>query len=93
MSCSSNQNQYHVNIEKGFMKIWMSTPSKDKHDHDDVTTAPAPPTANNADTTKSDASVIPETVLQFERQMRKTQAAKRASAPLFKAQLQIVYKS
>jgi len=34
---------------------------------------------------------IPETVLQFQRQLRKTQAAKRASTPLHKSQLRIVY--
>ena len=35
--------------------------------------------------------IIPETVLQFERQKRKVQAAKRASTPLSQSQLQIIH--
>ena len=36
-------------------------------------------------------TTIPETVLQFQRQLRKTQAAKRASAPLDRSQLKIIH--
>ena len=88
MSSTSNQNQYHVQIEAGFMKICMPPPTG-THDDDDAT-PPTDPTANEG-IPKSVESVIPETVLQFERQLRKTQAAKRASAPLSKSQLQIIH--
>ena len=36
-------------------------------------------------------TIIPESVLQFQRQMRKVQAAKRASASLLQSQLQVLY--
>ena len=36
-------------------------------------------------------TIIPESVLQFQRQMRKVQAAKRASSPLLQSQLQVLY--
>jgi tRNA pseudouridine32 synthase/23S rRNA pseudouridine746 synthase len=41
--------------------------------------------------TETEATHIPETVLQFQRQMRKTQAAKRSSTPLSKSQLRIIH--
>ena len=45
----------------------------------------------DSSTLTEDRNVIPETVLQYERQYRKNQAAKRASAPLSKSQLNIIH--
>ena len=60
---------------------------KDKEPSKPSSSPPPPPPSSEQD----DRAKIPDTVLQFQRQLRKTQAAKRASTPLLKSQLQIVY--
>jgi len=58
----------------------------------DTTTSTTITSATDTDPdTETEATNIPETVLQFQRQMRKTQAAKRASTPLSKSQLRIIH--
>ena len=49
------------------------------------------PDDKNEEAEGSAEIIIPESVLQFERQMRQAQAAKRASAPLSQSQLQVLY--
>lgn len=56
----------------------------------DTSTASAT-TSETETETEIKTTKIPETVLQFQRQMRKTQAAKRASRPLSKSQLRIIH--
>ena len=50
-----------------------------------------PPLAPMIALVSTHQTTIPDSVLQFQRQLRKTQAAKRASTPLLRSQLQILY--
>lgn len=101
-SCATNhEDKYSVHIHDGFMKVSMPLKSNDTSVHDDSTSTrdKEPPTTSSSipNSTKSSEKVdppttkIPDTVLQFQRQLRKTQAAKRASTPLLKSQLQIIH--
>jgi len=81
--------QFSANGNGGFMKVFMPEPDNT------ITEEPSSATENNLKATSEEetlsAKIIPETVLQFQRQLRKTQAAKRASAPLSKSQLRIIH--
>mmetsp|Transcript_19616 Transcript_19616/g.48822 ORF Transcript_19616/g.48822 Transcript_19616/m.48822 type:complete len:516 (+) Transcript_19616:112-1659(+) len=97
------EDKYCVEITDGFMKVSMKPVSTTgAKGADSGTTIPKVSTSTAVEDTKTNSSNkqndgpdsqtrIPETVLQFQRQMRKTQAAKRASTPLDKSQLQIIY--
>ena len=87
--CTSSEDKYSVQIENGFMKVSMP-----------ISTVVASDVASKNKESKLSSSKeenhgtqtgIPDTVLQFQRQLRKTQAAKRASTPLLKSQLQIIH--
>ena len=97
------EDKYCVEITDGFMKVAMKPVStRGTKVADSGTTITKSSTLTAIKDNKRDASnkqndgpdsqtKIPETVLQFQRQMRKTQAAKRASTPLAKSQLQIIH--
>jgi len=104
---TKNENKYSVQTENGFMKISMmpsSTPYNgiaekayshvnnysNSHRVEKFENQKQP--SNGQETYRNQQTQkIPETVLQYQRQLRKTQAAKRASTPLLKSQLQIVH--
>lgn len=86
------------------MKVSMQPPSNpDTKEKDPNTPTSKVPIEKATEEAKPDSSSntqtndqngparIPESVLQFQRQLRKTQAAKRASTPLAESQLQIIY--
>jgi tRNA pseudouridine32 synthase/23S rRNA pseudouridine746 synthase len=94
-----DEDKHSVEINDAFMKVFMpklgdpvkpsshcshSTPER-KFDE--------PTTIANAqhDIDSNTTKIIPDTVLQFQRQLRKTQAAKRASTPLHRSKLQIIH--
>jgi len=94
---SEDSNVYITELNGGFLKVNMD--ENQKHPKPIETCKNA---ANDRDDSVSVSiskyhepkqleSSLPETVLQYERQRRKTQAAKRASAPLHKSQLLIKY--
>jgi 23S rRNA-/tRNA-specific pseudouridylate synthase len=99
----NDEDKYTVEIKDGFMKVTMmpiSTPEATGNDSlNDTIHSSEVKTAGNSTLNVSEwqhrgrdsQPKIPETVLQFQRQLRKTQAAKRASTPLLKSQLKIVY--
>ena len=98
-----DQDKYCVEIKDGFMKISMkpgSTPGTNSIEPTGQTINPSTPklgeesptdSSNNQGGGRDSQTRIPETVLQFQRQKRKAQAAKRASTPLDVSQLQIVH--
>ena len=98
------EDKYCIEIKDGFMKVSMkpaSTLVNKVVESPDEAIGPSTVKAveenqmdfsNNQGNGRIDSQTrIPETVLQFQRQLRKTQAAKRASTPLAESQLQIVY--
>jgi tRNA pseudouridine32 synthase/23S rRNA pseudouridine746 synthase len=96
-----DEDKYCVEIEDGFMKISMSPVSiPGGKGGETISSSSTLKTAENNKTNVSNEqknkdrespAKIPDTVLQFQRQKRKNQAAKRASTPLPRSQLQIVY--
>ena len=83
----------------GFMKVCLNSnsnssstasPSQNVNTNGDNTTT-SNNNSNNNDDGSNSSECIPETVLQYERQIRKNKAAKRASAPLSKSQLHVMY--
>jgi len=95
----NDEDKYCVEIKDGFMKVSMMPISTPGATGNDTLHSSAVNTAGKCTSKVSEGQhrgrdsqpKIPETVLQFQRQLRKTQAAKRASTPLLKSQLQIVY--
>lgn len=102
----NDENRYSVDIENGFMKVCMvpaSTPNpglSEKTTKNNLKNFPDTSSCERTYTpfmndqnndSERNQTTIPETVLQFQRQLRKTQAAKRASSPLPRSQLQIVH--
>mmetsp|Transcript_30482 Transcript_30482/g.32836 ORF Transcript_30482/g.32836 Transcript_30482/m.32836 type:complete len:461 (-) Transcript_30482:152-1534(-) len=96
----NDEDKYFLQIENGFMKVFMMPIATKKQ------VVVETPTSNNTNIPlekeenesksgccyrNTQPSTLPETVLQFQRQLRKTQAAKRASTPLHKSQLQIIH--
>jgi 23S rRNA-/tRNA-specific pseudouridylate synthase len=100
-----NENLYRVQFTANgeFMKVFMPEPNMHTNvTNEDPPAAPTEKTDKKSNQTVSarygdqqspliDETKIPETVLQFQRQLRKTQAAKRASAPLSKDQLRVIH--
>lgn len=99
-------NEYTVEIDNGYMKVQMpKIDSSDGNNNDNITESnslrhdvhiDAITVENSSDDKTEEATgsadiQIPESVLQFQRQMRKVQAAKRASTPLLQSQLQVLY--
>ncbi len=68
-----------------------TSPNSNVGSDSEKTSAPTS-TSTSTSTTESATEIsIPESVLQYERQMRKAQAAKRASTPLSPSKLQIIH--
>ena len=93
-----DEDRYHVTVENGFMKVSMAPISKPGVYRIESSNKVKGLPDNIKGKSPDEQSIsygsqmkIPETVLQFQRQLRKTQAAKRASTPLPKSQLQILY--
>jgi len=97
----NDEDKYFVQMENGFMKVSMRPIATKKHvvverPTGNKTNIPLEKRNNESkssccyDNTQPSIQ-LPETVLQFQRQLRKTQAAKRASTPLHKSQLQIIH--
>jgi Pseudouridylate synthases, 23S RNA-specific len=105
--CCSFENYYVVSLEKDGTRMNIHMPTAGSSSSSSSTnsnstttsrtkTASIIPTVTATTTTtdnknKDDGIRIPETVIQYERQLRKTQAASRASTPLCKTQLHILH--
>ena len=84
----NEEDKYIVEIKNHFMKVSMpiSTQGQPR------TESKVPSTdGGGIENEHTHQTTIPDSVLQFQRQLRKTQAAKRASTPLLRSQLQILY--
>jgi tRNA pseudouridine32 synthase/23S rRNA pseudouridine746 synthase len=76
----NEEDKYVVQIKDHFMKVSMP-----------ISTQEQSRTETDIENEHTHQTKIPDSVLQFQRQLRKTQAAKRASTPLLRSQLQILY--
>lgn len=94
ISNSPDMDIYRVEIEDGHMNVFMPSPlnmvankKPPKRSHGNSSTA-----AKSSEDVSSEATyVVPESVRQYERQLRKMQAATRASTPISADKLQIVH--
>ena len=99
----ANENLYTANLSNGFLKVHMNPASpisnngsNDIRRTDEVKKNP-PHTfendgLNNLQTGGTESTdLIPDTVLQYERQLRKNKAAKKASTPISSSQLHVIH--
>ena len=83
----NEEDKYIVEIKNHFMKVSMPISTQGQQ----RTESKVPSTDGGIENEHTHQTTIPDSVLQFQRQLRKTQAAKRASTPLLRSQLQILY--
>ncbi|MGK3757581.1 MAG: tRNA pseudouridine32 synthase/23S rRNA pseudouridine746 synthase [Bacillariaceae sp.] len=81
----NEEDKYIVQIKNNFMKVSMPISTQEQQ----RTESKLSSTGIENEHTRQ--SKITDSVLQFQRQLRKTQAAKRASTPLLKSQLEILH--
>ena len=92
-------NQYKTDLSDGILKVYMKPDDVQPTEKLELKTGKSIQSNSDLDKKHGDGAIeskietdcIPETVLQYERQLRKIQAAKRASTPLTKAQLCVIY--
>lgn len=88
------ENQYKADLTDGFLKVYMPASTLKPaeilaHNTKKENESNSKKGTNETNESKPETDCIPETVLQYERQLRKIQAAKRASSPLVKSQVHI----
>jgi 23S rRNA-/tRNA-specific pseudouridylate synthase len=93
---TNNQDIYRVDIQDSHMNVFMSSPlhevvSSNKKKVDKRLLGNNSTLSTEALSTKEGAYVIPESARQYERQLRKIQAATRASTPIEASQLCIIH--
>ncbi len=100
-----NENHYTANLSNGFMQVFMNpvkvkphladstSEKRDEEKQVSVPSANSDHEAESAATASAAASseLIPETVLQYERQLRKNKAAKKASTPITASHLHVIH--
>ena len=97
----ANENHYTANLSNGFLKVSMNPASpvatcNDIRRTDEVQKTP-PRTSDDGELNRlqtggtESTDLIPDTVLQYERQLRKNKAAKKASTPITSSQLHVIH--